>query len=87
MIVTSETCAKFELCVGTEIFVHCSNRARGGHGAWMTVTKLNKKTFNAVEDTGSYSPGTNWNIHLESKFAIVERPEGKGWIRHWINDI
>lgn len=74
----------FEITVGTEIFVPC--RGRGGHGAWVNVTKVNKKTFKAVEQKGSYIAGTEWNIHKDATYAIVERGAVFGWKKHWVND-
>lgn len=32
------------------------------HGATMLVTKVNPKTFKAIEIKGSYRPGTNWTV-------------------------
>lgn len=84
MKVTSIHGRNFEIQVGSELFVPC--RGRGGHGAWMTVTKVNRATVKAIEDKGSYTPGTPWTVHKNSEFAIVERPEGKAWHRHWIAD-
>jgi hypothetical protein len=43
-------------------------------------------SFKGVEEKGSYTPGTNWSVHKDSVFAVVERPEGKGWMKNWIND-
>ena len=32
------------------------------HGAHMRVTKINRKSFRAVEEPGSYKPGTVWIV-------------------------
>lgn len=84
MKVTSIYGKDFEISIGMEIFVPCSGR--GGHGAWVKVIKINRVTFKAIEQKGSYTPNTKWTIHKDSTFAIVERPAGKGWKKHWIND-
>jgi hypothetical protein len=84
MKVTSIYGKEFDITVGTEVFVPCRNR--GGHGAWVEVTKVNKMSFKGVEEKGSYTPGTNWSVHKDSVFAVVERPEGNAWMKHWIND-
>jgi len=84
MKVTSTSYKEHEIKVGSEVFVSC--RGRGGHGAWIEVTKVNKMSFKGVEMERSYKPGIKWSVHKNSTFAVVERPEGKGWIKHWIND-
>jgi hypothetical protein len=84
MKVTSIYGKEFEISVGTEVFVPCRNR--GGHGAWVEVTKVNKMSFKGIEQNGSYTPGTNWSVHKNAVFAVVERPKGKGWMKNWIND-
>lgn len=70
--------------VGQEVFIPC--KGRGGHGAWAFITKVKRKTFEAEERKGSYIPGTKWSVHMNATFAIVERPQGKAWMKHWIND-
>lgn len=84
MQVTSINNKTFEITLGMEIFVPCRNR--GGHGAWVEVTKINKKSFKAVERQGSYKPGINWTVHKDAVYAIVERSQEFGWKQHWIND-
>jgi hypothetical protein len=84
MKVTSTSYKELEIKIGSEVFVPCRNR--GGHGAWVEVTKINKMSFKGIECKGSYTPGTEWSVHKNATFAVVERPEGKGWIKHWIND-
>ncbi len=84
MQVTSVSGKVFEINVGMEIFVPC--RGRGGHGAWIDVTKVNKKTFKGVEQKGSYIQGTQWTVHKDATYAIVLRPEGEGWKKYWVND-
>ena len=84
MKVTSIYGEEFKISVGTEVFVPCRNR--GGHGAWVEVTKVNKMSFKGIERKGSYTPGTNWSVHKNAVFAVVERPEGKAWMKNWIND-
>ena len=84
MQVTSVMNKTFDITVGMEIFVPCRNR--GGHGAWVEVTKVNKKSFKAVERKGSYTPGTQWSVHKDATYAIVERGPAFGWHKHWIND-
>jgi hypothetical protein len=44
----------------------CSGRGRGNHlCVHARVTKVNKKTFKAIELPRSYSPGTNWTVNIE----------------------
>jgi hypothetical protein len=43
----------------------------GGHGATMKITKVNNKSFKAVEMNRSYSPGTLWTIHKNSEFLVL----------------
>jgi hypothetical protein len=83
MKVTSIYGKDFEISTGMEIFVPC--RGRGGHGAYVEVTKLNKVTFNAIERKGSYTPGTTWKIHKDATYAIVTKPDGLVHM-NWIND-
>lgn len=71
--------------IGSELFVYV-RRGRGGHGAYITVTKINRKSFVGVETDRSYSPKTPWKIHKEAKFAIVERNPGQPWMRYWFNE-
>ena len=73
-----------DITVGTELFVFC--KGRGGHGAWMNVTKVNKKSFDAVETPQSYKPGMEWRISKGAKFAVVERGAAVGWTRNWFNE-
>lgn len=76
---------QLEIRVGTEVFVPCRNR--GGHGAWVVVTKVNKRSFKGVEAKGSYIAGMQWSVHVDATYAVVERPEGQGWKKHWVNDL
>ena len=78
MKIISDSNKEFNLSVGDEIFVSC--KGRGGHGAWIEIEKINRKTFECVEREGSYNPGTKWKVHVGSTFAIVERgPNIRGW--------
>ena len=44
----------------------CNGRGRGGHvRVFARVTKVNRKTFKAIELPRSYSPGTNWTVNIE----------------------
>lgn len=44
----------------------CNGRGRGGHvQVFAKVTKVNLKTFKAVECNRSYAPGTNWTVNIE----------------------
>ena len=44
----------------------CSGRGRGNHlRVFALVTKVNRKTFKAIEQQGSYSPGTKWTVNIE----------------------
>ena len=73
-----------ELRVGDEIRVP-NVRGRGGHGAYITIEKLNKKSVKGTERKGSYTPGTQWTVHLGSCFSIEKRIDGI-WKCYWIND-
>jgi hypothetical protein len=43
----------------------CNGRGRGGHvRVFAKVTKVNRKTFKALELPRSYSPGTNWTVNI-----------------------
>jgi len=43
----------------------CNGRGRGGHvRVFAKVTKVNRKTFKAIELPRSYSPGTLWNVNI-----------------------
>ena len=76
---------KHKISVGSEVFVPV--KGRGGHGAWVEVTTLNRKTFKGIERDGSYKPGTAWSVHVGACFAVVERGQNvRGWHKHWIND-
>lgn len=54
--------------VGTEIYIGVSGR--GGHGAYIEVTKINRKSIKGVERQGSYRPGTQWVIRAPCEIAI-----------------
>lgn len=44
----------------------CNGRGRGGHySVYARVTKIKRKTFDALEIPRSYSPGTRWNLLLD----------------------
>jgi hypothetical protein len=44
----------------------CNGRGRGNHvRVFAKVTKVNRKTFKAVEWNRSYAPGTNWTVNIE----------------------
>lgn len=44
----------------------CNGRGRGNHvRVFAKVTKVNRKTFKALELPRSYSPGTNWTVNIE----------------------
>jgi hypothetical protein len=50
----------------------------GGHNAYITVTKVNRRSFKGVERQGSYHAGREWSIHKEGNFALeVTRPDGR----------
>jgi hypothetical protein len=45
----------------------CNGRGRGGHHRVLAkVTKVNNKTFKALELPRSYKPGTNWTVNFEA---------------------
>ncbi len=49
-----------QITIGTEVYIGVSGR--GGHGAYIEVTKINRKSIKGVERKGSYRPGTQWTI-------------------------
>jgi hypothetical protein len=56
--------------VGTEIYVGCSGR--GGHGAYIVVEKVNRKSVVGTEREGSYRPGTPWRVSHDSELALID---------------
>ena len=55
-----------DLRVGEIVTFLCNGRGRGGHlRVTARVTKVNRKTFRAVEMPGSYRPGTDWSVNIE----------------------
>lgn len=59
-----------QLKIGDEIYTgHVSGR--GGHGAYVIVEKINRKSIKGTERTRSYSPGIKWTIGYGSEIAIV----------------
>lgn len=53
------------LQVGDIVEFLCNGRGRGNHlRVHAKVTKVNKKTFKALELPRSYSPGTNWTVNI-----------------------
>lgn len=60
-----------ELRVGDTVHFTGNGRGRGGHyDVTVTVTKKNRRTFDAIETRGSYMPGTRWNIHCTTNLYI-----------------
>lgn len=59
-----------EIEVGSVIFVG-PFRNRGNHGAFILITKINKKSFKGVEVLQSYSPKTIWTVRKDSAYAKV----------------
>ncbi len=59
--------ANRNLQVGDVVEFLCNGRGRGNHvRVHAKVTKVNRKTFKALELPRSYSPGTNWIVHFEA---------------------
>lgn len=53
------------LRVGDVVEFLCNGRGRGGHGGvHAKVTKVNNKTFRAIELPRSYAPGTPWVVNI-----------------------
>ncbi len=53
------------LQVGDMVEFLCNGRGRGGHvRVFAKVTKVNRKTFKALEWNRSYAPGTNWTVNI-----------------------
>jgi len=49
--------------IGDTIRFSCNGSGRGGHfTVYATIRKINTKTIVAVENKGSYRPGTNWRV-------------------------
>lgn len=58
--------AERNLRVGDHVEFLCNGKGRGGHvRVFAKVTKVNRKTFKAVEWNRSYAPGTNWTVNIE----------------------
>lgn len=59
--------ANRNLQVGDVVEFLCNGRGRGNHvRVHAKVTKVNRKTFKALELPRSYSPGTPWIVHFEA---------------------
>lgn len=74
-----------QIQLGTVLFVG-SVKGRGGHGAFVTVEKINKKSFAGTEQKGSYTPGTQWRIHKEATYAVVGQDSIGRMTMTWMND-
>ncbi len=85
--VVSTTGKQLEIKIGTEIFLP-SLRGRGGHGAYIIVEKLNRRSFAGTEGIGSYKAGMKWKIHVDCVYAVIERTniQGNYMVNHWVND-
>ncbi len=60
----------------------CNGRGRGNHlRVKASVTKVNKKTFKALELPQSYSPGTPWTVNID--YALEP---GNGGIQILVGD-
>lgn len=56
------------LFAGDVVEFLCNGKGRGGHcRVFATVTKVNKKTFKAIERERSYAPGTRWTVYIEDR--------------------
>ena len=74
-----------EITIGSQIHLGIV-KGRGGHGATIEITKVNKKTYKGIEVQGSYTPGTIWTVHKESQFYTAGRDEtGKHYRQKWHN--
>ena len=63
-----------QLKVGDRVQFTCNGRGRGGHcNVVAHVTKLNRKTFSAIEDLRSYNPGTLWRVTLDTENLYIVR--------------
>jgi len=71
--------------VGSMIFVPCV-RGRGGHGAHILVTKVNKATFKGIECQRSYVPGMLWTVHKKSVFTTLGLNEKGLRVQKWHNN-
>lgn len=71
-----------ELKVGDRISFTCNGRGRGGHcSVSAKVTKINRKTFQALEMARSYTPGTKWTLDEDVEIVIKEYTEE--WIQQY----
>jgi len=53
---------------GDKITFLCNGSGRGGHfNVYAEVTKVNRKTLDAVELPRSYRPGTRWRVSLDTR--------------------
>ena len=62
------------LKVGDIVEFTCNGKGRGEHyHVTAKVTGIKRKTFDATEYIRSYSPGTRWNLKLDTENLCVIR--------------
>lgn len=58
--------------VGDTIGFSCNGKGRGGHyQVTARITKVNRKTIDAVEALRSYRPGTEWRVNKDLPSILV----------------
>lgn len=67
---------------GDEVFIG-SVKGRGGHGAYIVIDKMNKKSIMGTERERSYTPGTKWRIGPGIEIALVGTSEDGRMTTAW----
>ena len=56
---------------------------RGGHGASIIVTKINRRSIKGIERERSYKPGTVWTIQADTEIAVVGKDAEGRMTNRW----
>lgn len=60
--------------IGDKVGFSCNGKGRGGHyHVTVIITKFNRKTFDGVEASNSYKPGTLWRVNYNQIINTVDR--------------
>lgn len=63
-----------QIAIGDEVYIGAPGRGYG-HGAYITVEKINRRSIKGTERQGSYKPGTKWSITAPCEIALVGQDE------------
>ncbi len=61
--------------IGDEIAIFPAS-GYSNHMAYITVTKINPKSFKGIERKGSMYPDTPWTISKKTEFALISYENG-----------